>query len=119
MRNFITSMAFMLLVASNALALPLVDCNKASSMAAAGVFKLYQGTSLKTVVSSLPEAADKAGLNAAELIVATGIVANVSSQGVKDFVNGLTPSSNSSKLTSTRNAFYMFCQDAFVEKKYY
>lgn len=119
MRSFITTLVFMLVVASNAFAQPLVDCNKASSMAAAGVFKLYQGVSLAKVVSSLPDAADKAGLNAAELIVATGIVANVNSQGVKELYQSLTDKKLSDKIASTRNAFYMFCQDAFVEKKYY
>jgi uncharacterized membrane protein len=119
MRSFITTLVFMLVVASNAFAQPLVDCNKASSMAAAGVFKLYQGTDLKTVVSLLPEAAEKANLNAAELIVATGIVANVNSQGVKELYQSLTDKKLSDKIASTRNAFYLFCKDSFEEKKYY
>lgn len=109
----------MLFTSTTAIATPLVDCNKVSSMAAAGVFKLYQGVSLGKVLSVLPQSAEKASLNAAELIVATGIISNVNAQGVKPLIDSLTTETNASKLISTRNAFYMFCQDAFVEKNYY
>lgn len=102
-----------------------VDCNKAASMAAASVFKMYEGKDSQAIKSAifatLPEASKKAGLNEAELIVATGIVANVSVFGAKQIYSDLdlTKAAKERKLHVTRNVFYMFCQNAFRAKEYY
>lgn len=102
-----------------------VDCHKAASMAAASVFKMYEGKDSQTIKSSifatLPEAAEKAGLNEAELTVATGIVANVSVFGAKQIYSDLelTKETKERKLQATRNVFYTFCKEAFEPKKYY
>lgn len=98
-----------------------VDCNKASSMASAAVFSLSQGVSMSSVLDKLPEASHKANLNEAELIVATGIVANVYSQGVANVYEQLniTKADADKKRVTTKNVFYMFCQNAFKYKNYY
>lgn len=98
-----------------------VDCNKVASMAAVSVFKMYEGYPTDQLFATLPDASQKAGLNEAELIVATGIVANVSVFGAKRIYSDLelTKSTKERKLQATRNVFYMFCQNAFRVKEYY
>lgn len=102
-----------------------VDCNKVASMAAVSVFKMYEGGDSQgakaQLFATLPDASQKAGLNEAELIVATGIVANVSVFGAKRIYSDLelTKSTKERKLQATRNVFYMFCQNAFRVKEYY
>ena len=120
--RFMTTIITMLLASYTNAAVPaLVDCNKASSIAAVGVLYIYQGTPTASVLKTLPEASQKAGLNEAELIVATGIIANVASGDVKQlYVDmGLTKETKERKLQATRDVFYMFCKQAFEPKNYY
>lgn len=121
MRLFTTIIAFLLSSYTNASTPAPIDCSKPSAIAAVSVLKLSEGYPTASLLKSLPEASQKAGLNEAELIVATGIIANVASGNIKQLYEdmGLTKENKERKLQATRNMFYMFCKQAFEPKNYY
>lgn len=112
---------FLATAAYSATSKQVVDCNKASALSATGVYMMYEGYPTAKLFEALPEAAKKAGMNEAELIVATGIIANVSVFGAKQIYSDLelTKEPKERKLQATRNIFYMFCKEAFEIKNYY
>lgn len=124
-----TTLAFILSVflttAAYAKTKQVVDCNKVSSTSSAAIYRMFQlGDTEQAkikVFAALPATSKHVGLSESELIVATGIVANVSVVGAKQFYSDLelTKATKNRKLQATRNVFYMFCEDAFIVKSYY